>query len=87
MAFHIRLYVLTISESIKIKTLTGMGFLFPDFFFFFFWPHHAACGILVPQPGIEPVPPAVEAQSLNHWTAREVPLFPDFKVVIVLMAH
>ena len=23
------------------------------------------------QPGIEPVPPAVEAQSPNHWTTRE----------------
>ena len=34
----------------------------------------AACRILVPQPGIEPVPPAVEARSLNHWTAREVPI-------------
>ena len=34
-----------------------------------------ACGILVPQPGIEPTPPAVEAQSRNHWTAREVPPF------------
>ena len=32
-----------------------------------------ACGILVPQPGFEPAPPALEAQSLNHWTAREVP--------------
>ena len=21
-----------------------------------------------PQPGIKPLPPAVEAQSLNHWT-------------------
>ena len=31
------------------------------------------CGILVPRPGIEPGPPAVEAWSLNHWTAREVP--------------
>ena len=41
--------------------------------FFFFWPCHVTFGILVPQPGIEPVPPAVEAQSLNHWTAREVP--------------
>ena len=30
------------------------------------------CGILVPRPGIEPVPPVVEAWSLNHWTAREV---------------
>ena len=28
--------------------------------------------ILVLQPGIEPAPHAVEAQSLNHWTAREV---------------
>ena len=25
------------------------------------------------RPGMEPVPPAVEAQSLNHWTTREVP--------------
>ena len=32
------------------------------------------CGmILVPRPGIEPVPSAMEAWSLNHWTAREVP--------------
>ena len=23
--------------------------------------------------GLESVPPALEAQSLNHWTAREVP--------------
>ena len=32
-----------------------------------------ACRILVPQGGIEPVPPAVEAQSLNLWATREVP--------------
>ena len=41
--------------------------------FFFFLPSPVARGILVPQPGIKPVPPALEAQSLNHWTAREVP--------------
>ncbi|XP_057412343.1 coenzyme Q-binding protein COQ10 homolog A, mitochondrial isoform X2 [Balaenoptera acutorostrata] len=29
--------------------------------------------ILIPRPEMEPMPPAVEAQSLNHWTAREVP--------------
>ena len=28
---------------------------------------------LVPGPGIEPVPPALGAQSLTHWTTREVP--------------
>ena len=43
-----------------------------SFFFFFFWSYHVACKILVPWPGIEPMPPALEAQSLNHWTAREV---------------
>ena len=37
----------------------------------FFWPHHATCGVLVPQPGIEF--PAVEAQNPNHWSSREFP--------------
>ena len=37
---------------------------------YFFFP--LACGVLVPWPGIEPGLPAVEARSLNHWTAREV---------------
>ena len=32
-----------------------------------------ACGILVPQPGMEPRPPAVKAPSPNHWTDREFP--------------
>ena len=45
----------------------------PPLFFFFFLPHHA-CGILVPPPGMEPTPPALEARRLNHWTAREVPV-------------
>ena len=29
-------------------------------------------GILVPQLGITPVPPALEAWSLKHWTTRKV---------------
>ena len=29
---------------------------------------------LVPQPGAEPLPSRVEVQSLNHRTAREVPV-------------
>ena len=40
---------------------------------FSFWLHLEACGILVPQPGIEPVFPAVEVWSPNHWTTREFP--------------
>ena len=53
-------------------------FLFLKLFLFtyLFWPHCAACGILVPQPGIEPVPPAVEGWSPNLWTAREFSLKP-----------
>ena len=43
-----------------------------------------ACGILVPQPGIKPVPPAVEAWSLNHWTTREVPIMKFFFLIIFI---
>ena len=44
------------------------------FSFFFFLPHHKAGRILVSGPGIETVLPAVEAQSLNHWTTRQIPI-------------
>ena len=43
-------------------------------FFPLSWPCSVAYGILVPWPGIEPMPPAVEVQSLNHWTSKEVPV-------------
>ena len=36
------------------------------------------CGILIPQPGIEPVPPAVEAWSSNHWTSGEFSTYAFF---------
>ena len=38
----------------------------------FFLPCLTACGILVPQPVTEPMSPALEMQSLNHWTTKEV---------------
>ena len=48
-------------------------FLFWVFcFFFFLATPQMVCGILVHQPGIEQVPPPVEAWSLNHWTVRGV---------------
>ena len=52
------------------------------FFFlsFIFWQHSVACGILVLQPGMEPVPPAVEAWSLKHWAASSE----DFLVCLLL---
>ena len=45
--------------------------------------HHMAYGILVPQPGIEHVPPALVSWSLNHWTTREVLYFVIFITIIM----
>ena len=47
-----------------------LNLLFILFYFIFF----VAYKILVPRPGIKPVPPALKARSFNHWTTREVPL-------------
>ena len=44
----------------------------------FIWLHCIACGVLVPQSGIKPVPLAVEVWSLNHWTTiRRRFLYPE----------
>ena len=53
-------------SSVKVWLL-GEGFKGLAFFF-----GHDMQGIGA-QPSTEPVPPAVEAWHLNHWTAREVP--------------
>ena len=65
----------TCSHMILQTTVAKMRKKASLFYFtlFYFWPYHVACKILVPWPGIEPMPPAVETWSLNHWTAREVP--------------
>ena len=46
------------------------------FFSFIFWPFHMVCGLLVPQPGIEPMDPLHWKHSLSHWTTRAVPNYP-----------
>ena len=48
-----------------------------------FCPGRAAGGILVPRAGIEPVTPAMETGSLNHWTATEVPKHRFFALTLV----
>ena len=58
------------SSSSSVYKLALLS-IFLSYFFFFFWPCHEACGILVPQPGTKLVPPALEAQSPNHWTSKE----------------
>ena len=44
---------------------------------------YRALGILISCPGIEPIPPAVEGWSLNHWTAREVLVTGKFKKKLI----
>ena len=41
-----------------------------------FWPDRTAYGISFPTRD-QPMPSVLEAQSLNHWTAREVPIIYD----------
>ena len=43
------------------------------FLFFLIWPNYVACRILVPQPGMDPVPPALKVQSLNHGPPGKPP--------------
>ena len=47
------------------------------------------CGVwdLVPPPGMEPKPPAVEVQHLNHWTSREVPPLPVMNIPVLLQVN
>ena len=64
-----------VHEVVCVKE--GLYFFFLVFFFFsHFWLHLMACETLVPQPGIKPTPPDLEAPCLNMWTAREVPSLP-----------
>ena len=41
--------------------------------FLFYWPYHSVCGILILWLGIQPLPSALEAEHLNHWTTIKVP--------------
>ena len=64
-----------------------MAIHYQDIFFFWivllcFGPNALQCGVLVPRPGIEPVPHALGVWSLNHWTAREVPCLHYFEFTV-----
>jgi hypothetical protein len=43
-----------------------------------------ALRILVPRPGMEPMPPALGVWSLNHWTTREVPILTSWSLLFTL---
>ena len=64
-----------LNSSEVVKWEVPILFIFYNFIYLcfnFIWPHHAACGILVPWPGIKPMFPVLGVWSLNHWTTREV---------------
>ena len=70
-------------REIPFMPNSRMQFFSCFFFFFFFlifWPHLAACGILVPQPGMELLTSTLAVQSLSHWRAREV-----LKMVVLIL--
>ena len=49
--------------------------------FIYLWPCSMVCRLFILQPEIEPMPPAGEVQSLNHWTAREIPTI-NFRIFL-----
>ena len=54
-------------------------------FYLFIWPHHVPCGILVPQPVMEPRSLAVKVLSPNHWTTRKFPIFKKSNGLVFLL--
>ena len=62
-------------RPLLLVLLTGLplAYIFFHLEIFFFFGHLRASGILVYQPGIEPMPPEVKEQSPNNWTSGEVP--------------
>ena len=56
--------------QIPINQMQCMDFIWILIYFLFFWLLHAACRILVPQPGVGPS--AVRTQSPNHWIVRGI---------------
>ena len=53
-------------NPLSFPTLPDKFLSFFPFFFFF--------DLELPCLGIKPMPPALEAWSLNHWTTREIPI-------------
>ena len=65
--------------------LFKQDFSFKLFIWEVFWSYCLVCGLLAPWPGIKPVTPALEAQSFNHWTSKEVPI--HFKCMQLYINH
>ena len=56
------------SPAPQLESINSSTFLVS----FFFWPFCVAYRILIPRPGVERIPLAMEGQSLHYWTTRKV---------------
>lgn len=82
---HLRPPIRTLEGPQGVKVIPQIQRIYPktngktktnsSFFLSFFWPYCMACGILLPQSGIEPLHPRMGAQSLSHWITRAVLYF------------
>ena len=63
----------TVGQCVFLSSFFFLSYNSPSSAFIYLFSHRAY-GILVPRPGIKPVPFSVEAESLNSWAAREVPV-------------
>ena len=72
-SFQATFQCITLLVVLFISTLFSLDTWFFFFFFFKFLAILCSMWDLIPQPGIEPMPPAVQAWRLNYCTAREVP--------------
>ena len=70
-------------KELKTSVVNHIGIF--DNAFVWFFDLVVACGILVPWPGIKPGSLAMEPQSPNHWTTREVLIFDNIKENISMM--
>ena len=94
MAFPLYVYILISLYKMELRPThrTSLPSLLLFFFFvkkiltsvYFYasWPLQVVCGILVPRPGIKPLPLAMEVHILNSWTTRETSLNYFFKDAI-----
>lgn len=66
-------------SALNLYLVGGISFMY--IYFFPSWPHCITFGILVPTPGIKPMPLTLGVWRLNHRTAREVLLFQNLSVL------
>lgn len=64
-----------VSPSLSARSWFSGSFLPPVVLLFYFSSCCTTCGIIVPWPRIESMPPALKMWSLNHWVSRESSIY------------